>query len=202
MKDDYQFTQDWFSWSPPVWEQVFKQLDVKNILEIGCFEGRATCWLIENASWAKEKKERNKMVCIDTFKGGEEHTPEVMDGVFRRWQRNVDIALEKSLHNPQIIIMEDDSYNGLVKLWNYGGELFDFIYIDGSHVAKDVITDACMCWPLLVEGGVMCFDDYGWGEPIPETHKPKLAIDAFITIFQEDLEVIHRGYQLIVQRVK
>jgi hypothetical protein len=26
MKDDYQFTQDWFSWSPPVWEQVFKQL--------------------------------------------------------------------------------------------------------------------------------------------------------------------------------
>jgi precorrin-6B methylase 2 len=22
---------------------------------------------------------------------------------------------------------------------------FDFIYIDGSHVAKDVITDACMC---------------------------------------------------------
>jgi predicted O-methyltransferase YrrM len=80
--------------------------------------------------------------------------------------------------------------------------LFDFIYVDGSHVAQDVLTDACMAWPMLTVGGVMCFDDYGWGEPIPETHKPKMAVDAFVDIFQEDLEVIHKGYQLLVQRMK
>lgn len=197
MKDDYQFTQDWFSWSPPVWEQVFKQLDVKNILEIGCFEGRATCWLIENANWVKDKKKRNKMVCIDTFKGGEEHTPEVMAGVKERFLHNITEAFK---HNDEVNLelIDQPSLNALKHI----DTKFDFIYIDGSHVAKDVITDACMCWPLLVEGGVMCFDDYGWGEPTPETHKPKLAIDAFITIFQEDLEVIHKGYQLIVQKVK
>ena len=202
MKDDYQFTQDWFSWSPPVWKQVFKQLKTKNILEIGCFEGRATAWLIENVDF-------DEIICIDTFEGGEEHTPETMEGVHDRWEHNVDVAVSKVDSQSNIRLIQDYSYHALIQLWWEGKEmkdeswhLFDFIYIDGSHVAKDVLTDACMAWPMLSVGGVMCFDDYGWGEPIPETHKPKLAIDAFITIFQEDLEVIHRGYQLIIQKVK
>jgi hypothetical protein len=88
MKDDYQFTQDWFSWSPPVWKQVFKQLKTKNILEIGCFEGRATAWLIENVDF-------DEIICIDTFEGGEEHTPETMEGVHERWEHNVDVAVNK-----------------------------------------------------------------------------------------------------------
>jgi len=189
---DYNFTKDWFSWSPPVWQQVFKQLEAENILEIGCFEGRATTWLIENVDC-------EKIICIDTFDGGEEHTEEMMKGVFDRWQSNVKIALDKSAFNPDVQIIQEDSYNGLITLWKGFGS-FDFIYVDGSHVARDVLTDACLAWPMLNLGGVMCFDDYGWGEPIPGTRKPKLAIDAFVDIFQEELEVIHKGYQLLVQR--
>ena len=189
----YEFTQDWFSWSPPIWEQVFKQLEVENILEIGCFEGRATTWLIENVDC-------KKIFCIDTFEGGEEHTEEIMEGVFDRWQSNVEIALEVSAYNPDVQIIEESSFNGLITLWDKSEE-FDFIYVDGSHVAKDVLTDACLAWHLLKRGGVMCFDDYGWGADLPETHKPRLAIDAFTHIFQEDLDVIHKGYQLIVQRI-
>lgn len=191
---DYNFTKDWFSWSPPVWEQVFKQLNAKNILEIGCFEGRATTWLIENT-------QSEEIICVDTFEGGEEHTPETMDGVYDRWRHNVDVAVSKVDSQSDIRLIQDYSYNALVRLWSENQE-FDFIYIDGSHVAKDVLTDACMAWPMLATGGVMCFDDYGWGEPLPETHKPKLAVDAFVDIFQEDLEVIHKGYQLLVQRMQ
>lgn len=191
---DYNFTKDWFSWSPPVWEQVFKQLKAKNILEIGCFEGRATTWLIENVDC-------DEIVCIDTFEGGEEHTPEIMEGVRERWRSNINVAFGKTGSEIVVRPMINFSYDALISLWKEG-MLFDFIYVDGSHVAKDVLTDACIAWPMLTVGGVMCFDDYGWGEPIPETHKPKLAIDAFVDIFQEDLEVIHRGYQLLVQRMK
>lgn len=32
------------------------------------------------------------------------------------------------------------------------------VYIDGSHWAKDVLTDAVMAWRLLKEGGVMILD--------------------------------------------
>jgi predicted O-methyltransferase YrrM len=191
---DYNFTKDWFSWSPPIWEQVFKQLKTTNILEIGCFEGRATTWLIEHVDC-------EEIVCIDNFEGGEEHTPKIMEGAYDRWRSNINVAFGKTGSETTIRPMINFSYDALVSLWREG-MLFDFIYVDGSHVAQDVLTDACMAWPMLTVGGVMCFDDYGWGEPIPETHKPKMAVDAFVDIFQEDLEVIHKGYQLLVQRMK
>ena len=46
----------------------------------------------------------------------------------------------------------------------------------------------------------MVFDDYLWGAPLTVTHKPKLAIDFFTTLFGEELDIIHLGYQLIVKK--
>ena len=43
------FTQDWFSHNIPGLESIVKLLPSnKDILEIGSFEGRSTCWLLEN----------------------------------------------------------------------------------------------------------------------------------------------------------
>jgi predicted O-methyltransferase YrrM len=42
------------------------------------------------------------------------------------------------------------------------GERFDLIYIDGSHAAADVMTDAVLSYLLLNVGGVILFDDYVW----------------------------------------
>jgi meiotically up-regulated gene 157 (Mug157) protein len=37
---EYKFTRDWFSWAPPVWEQLTQHLpNKKAFLEIGSFEG-------------------------------------------------------------------------------------------------------------------------------------------------------------------
>jgi len=41
-------------------------------------------------------------------------------------------------------------------------EPFDFIYIDGSHQVDDKFLDAELAWRVLVEGGVMVFDDYNY----------------------------------------
>ena len=32
------------------------------------------------------------------------------------------------------------------------------IYVDGSHVPQDVLTDAVMAWKLLKQGGIMILD--------------------------------------------
>jgi predicted O-methyltransferase YrrM len=77
---------------------------------------------------------------------------------------------------------------------------YDFIYIDGSHTAKDVLTDACMAWPLLKQRGIMVFDDYMWGESRDILHRPKIAIDTFTNIFAESLDIVHVGYQLVVRK--
>ena len=46
----------------------------------------------------------------------------------------------------------------------------------------------------------MAFDDYLWGDARDILHRPKLAVDAFSSIFAEELEVIHTGYQFIVRK--
>jgi predicted O-methyltransferase YrrM len=201
---DYEYTTDWFSWSPPIWAQIIHQLPRrKRFLEIGSFEGRSAVWLIENAV-----EDGGELFCVDTWEGGEEHKVQGhdMSAVEQRFHRNVTLALNKA--KPKTVkfySFRDKSANalaGMLATTPDTREPFDFIYIDGSHQAPDVITDACMSWEFLAVGGVMVFDDYGWGEPLPPTHKPKLAIDAFIDIYKERLHLIHKSYQLIIQKMK
>lgn len=47
------------------------------------------------------------------------------------------------------------------------------VYIDGSHLPQDVLTDAVMAWKLLKNEGIMIFD--GWYLTAHErwTHKQK-----------------------------
>ena len=92
------------------------------------------------------------------------------------------------------------SYEAITRI--AGGPQFDFVYVDASHTAPDVLTDACVAWPLLKDKGVMVFDDYLWGEQRDVLHRPKLAVDAFVNIFAEQLKPVHMGYQYIVRKEK
>jgi hypothetical protein len=67
--------------------------------------------------------------------------------------------------------------------------------VDGSHASDAALTDACMAWGLLKQGGVMLFDDYEY------PHEPtKVGIDAFLDGFAGKYEVILTNYQLAVQK--
>ena len=192
---EYQFTKDWFQWAPEVWKQLTPLLPhgrVRHFLEIGSFEGRSMVWIAENMM-----NPGDTLNCIDTWQGGEEHGAEDMAAVEARFDHNRDKVLAEN----DVEILKDKGTSTLVlshKL-RHGG-LYDFIYIDGSHTAPDVITDACMAWPLLKLEGLMVFDDYMWGNPRDALHRPKIAIDAFTNIFGETAEIVHVGYQLVVRK--
>jgi predicted O-methyltransferase YrrM len=194
---EYQFTKDWFGWAPPVWEQLIPMLPgeagKRNFLEIGSFEGRSTVWTMENMM-----QKGDYIYCIDTWEGGEEHGAEDMETVEGRFRHNMQIAKDR-FPKRNFRTIKDSSYSALASLVGTTFD-FDFIYIDGSHIAKDVLTDACMAWPLLKPKGIMVFDDYVWGDPRDILHRPKVAIDAFTNIFAEEVEVIHVGYQLVVRK--
>jgi predicted O-methyltransferase YrrM len=196
---EYQFTKDWFNWAPEVWAQLIPHLSgeagSRRFLEIGSFEGRSTVWIMENMM-----QHGDYMLCIDTWEGGEEHSEEDMDTVFMRFRANVQAAREKTSIN-SVGHSRQSSTQGLAEeISEWGGSNYDFIYIDGSHIAKDVLTDACMAWPLLKPKGMMVFDDYMWGNPRDILHRPKPAIDAFCNLFAEEAEIIHVGYQLVVRK--
>eukprot|EP00198_Chlamydomonas_reinhardtii_P007168 XP_001696504.1 predicted protein [Chlamydomonas reinhardtii] len=79
--------------------------------------------------------------------------------------------------------------------------VFDLVYIDGSHMRADVISDAVMSWPLLKVGGLLVFDDYAWPDYAdnPACH-PRQAVDAFLQLYGHQLHVLSVGYQVMVQR--
>jgi predicted O-methyltransferase YrrM len=143
-----------------------------------------------------------EVYCIDTWEGGEEHGAENMSEVEKRFRHNRKLLMDK--YEDRHISTEKGTSLKCLAGWLtpsvVSNEVFDFIYIDGSHVAKDVLTDACMAWPLLKPEGLMVFDDYMWGNPRDALHRPKIAIDAFTTIFGETAEIIHVGYQLVVRK--
>ena len=165
----------------------------RNFLEIGSFEGRSSIWIAENMM-----QDGDRLNCIDTWMGGEEHGEENMSEVEERFRANLIVAAKKF---PERVIVQQKGTSTLALAHKIRhGAFYDFIYIDGSHKAPDVLTDACMSWPLLKREGLMVFDDYMWGNPRDALHRPKIAIDAFTNIFGETAEMVHVGYQLVVRK--
>ncbi len=195
----YEFSEDWFHWAPEVWERIVDLLpDRKNFVEVGSYEGRSTVWTVENML-----ADGGSILCIDTWDGGEEHKVGAINMalVEQRFDENMAKLHEK--HPSRLVVKAKGTSYDLISKHIIGpGKPLDFVYIDGSHLSRDVITDACMLWPKLKPGGMLVFDDYLWGSPRDMLHRPKIAIDAFTTMFAEELSVIHVGYQFIVQKVK
>jgi len=188
------FTQDWFTYNVPHIDKLMSMLPMKqSFLEIGCFEGRGTCWFLQNGL-----SERGVMVCVDPFKGSMEHKDMDLRELYEQFAFNVARAKKP---DQQLTILKHTSYQALSHLISEDW-IFDFIYIDGDHTAPAVLTDACMAWPLLKSGGIMLFDDYHWNpEGFTDWQKPKMAIDAFSHVFKDQFKVVHDGYQIAVQKI-
>lgn len=194
---EYNFTQDWFKGAEGIWTQVFSQVPVKQkIMEIGSYEGRSACWLIENAL-----EDGGTLYCVDTWEGGEEHKAGGVDmqSVQERFEHNITTAKIKR-PGRNVVSLTSTSYEALASFIATKQADFDFIYIDGSHQAPDVLTDACMAFGLLKIGGVMVFDDYIWAPSLPAMRRPKIAIDMFVNIFEAKLRIVYMGHQFIIQR--
>jgi predicted O-methyltransferase YrrM len=143
-----------------------------------------------------------KIICVDTWEGGAEHLNGEMDGAEERFDHNKQIV-RSAYPNRFVTKWKSKSVDALGAMINerHQFDQFDFIYIDGSHIAKDVLTDACMAWSMLKKDGLLAFDDYLWRIPgMTTTQRPKIAIDSFVTIFEHELVMAHNGYQLIVRK--
>lgn len=131
-----------------------------------------------------------------------------MSLVEKRFDANIAIARQNALHPVNFYKHKDYSDVALAKLITDTSKIrsFDFIYIDGSHQAPDVLADAVLAFRLLRVGGVMAFDDYLWAENLPygkdPIRSPKLAIDAFTNIYTRKLTVLSAPlYQLYMQKI-
>ncbi|HEY3166008.1 MAG TPA: class I SAM-dependent methyltransferase [Candidatus Binatia bacterium] len=181
----YKFTFDGVSTNAKIWSTYLREFSGKpNVaaLEIGSYEGRSALWFLANIL----THDTSSITCVDLF--GED-----IDSTF-----NDNVKASGFAH--KLTKLKGDSKVVVRNLKNN----FDFVYIDGSHIAKDVLIDAVLAWDLLKPGGIMIFDDYGFVRAPSDNQSqalvPKPAIDAFLLAFHHHIDVLHQDYQVIVKK--
>lgn len=206
---DFQFTNNWFDANAKaVWDQLIPQLKPSRILEIGSYEGASACYLIKTLGSAQKLE----VHCIDTWQGGVEHQKGAqhqadMTAVEARFKHNIALAQQGSGIKPTVHVIKGMSDVEMSRLLADGKRnYFDFIYIDGSHQAPDVLCDAVLSFRLLKVGGLIAFDDYLWFENLPygvdPIRCPKPAIDAFVNLYCRKVRILSAPLsQLYVQKI-
>ena len=197
----YIFSVDWFSQHIPLWDyhlKLYKNAPGLNFIEIGAFQGKASIWLLENIL----TNDTSKLTCIDTFEGSIEH--KINDEYSKLLPSLFDVFSHNILKfKDRVNIIRDKSQNILHMLPR---KSYDFIYIDGDHKASSVIQDAVLSFYLLKIGGILIFDDYTWGINNENDAKynlvaPRPAIDAFLLLYSEKIEILHIGMQVVIKKM-
>lgn len=162
-------------------------------LEIGAYDGVSANMMLDLLFPHLE----TRLHCLDPFLP-DPTTP----GENEEWKKLFLKNREIGGHEDQIILHEGLSFDVLTRLYQdpEERESFDFIYIDGSHFAKNVLEDAVLAWPLLDLGGYLAFDDYHWNMHNNDFLRPGPAIDVFLAIYGNRLEVIAKTGRVFIRK--
>ena len=183
----YQFSTNWFSKTATHWPALFKTVAWNPAkpavaVEIGSYEGASACWMLENLLGHPD----SRLYCLDTFEGSMEHTALQRANLEQRFRQNITLTGKAQ----QVETLVGRSDDGLLQLLARKVQA-DFVYIDGSHRAAEVMSDAVLAWKLLKPGGLLIFDDSLW--PVYQNQpllNPKMAIDAVINCHMDQIHYI------------
>jgi predicted O-methyltransferase YrrM len=204
----FRLSNTWFAdASEKLWDQLLPYADFGKVLEVGSYEGASACHLIRRVAALRALE----LHCVDSWEGGVEHraggTAEAdMGAVERNFLHNTQLACGEAQFAVTLRRHKSFSDLAMARLLAEGhAGQFDYIYIDGSHEAPDVLADAVLAFRLLKQGGIIGFDDYWWHEPLPggrdPIRTPKLAIDAFTNIYCRKVETLwHPNYQVYLRK--
>ncbi len=182
----YAFTDDWFSSRIATWRRILAPMAGKpdlHYLEVGVYEGRSFFWMLDQIL----THPTSRLTGIDIF-------------MYPRFLENIELSGQ----GHRVTTIEGSSRVELRKL---PLESFDIIYVDGSHTADDVLSDAVLGWGLLKTGSIIVFDDRHWDgsyftgqDSLPAVLLPGMAIEAFLQAYRNTIEVVHSGYQLVLRK--
>jgi len=188
IQNDLRIEQDWFSHNINSLDLFFKKKDYYNkeinMLEIGSYEGNSSVFFLKYFS-------KLKLTCVDTFEGSVEQGNKDFNKVYDNFKFNVDNYKEK------LKVVKDTSGNFFNKLNN---DLYDLIYIDGSHHHEDVLTDAKNSFKVLNKGGYLIFDDFLWSFYSNANENPIGGIKSFLKENFFKVDIVSIGYQIILKK--
>ena len=199
-----EFSVDWFSGSADSWNEIissrFNGKSNVKYLEIGAFEGKSTVFAAENIC----NGFNSTIHSVDHWLGS--YAEKAHDGIAVEDRLYCRFVLNTKEYG-QLSLYRDSSAKVLTHMNSLQLQdehnKYDFIYIDASHWAKDVMVDAVLGWEILNLSGIMVFDDYGgWAleSRIPHTG-PQLAIDSFLNTYSTMYYDIRTNWQRYIEKI-
>lgn len=180
----YRLAPNWF---PLIDVNNYKDRPIQ-YLEIGAFYGANVISVGKTYGLHPE----SKLYCIDPWEDYNEY-PEYKNEqpkIFSTFIENIEasgikdkLSIHRGFSNIELIKLPDNH--------------FDIIYIDGNHEPEYVLEDAVLSFRKLKNGGIMIFDDYGWGGP----DLTKRGIDGFLNGYHKRITIIgHRDTQVFIRK--
>lgn len=196
-----EFTQNWLS-EVAAWEKHLAALAGRptRALELGSFEGRSACWLMEHILTHPEAR----LTCVDNY-GYISTSP---DGAAEAREFNA-LPLAKALtlfrrntkpYGRRVRLVQSQTREYLCRAI-LQGRTFDLAYIDAAHVAAMALLDLVLTWELIVPGGIVVMDDMRWpgmGQP-SDGRGPARALASFKAC-RTDVEIIAQDNVAFVRR--
>lgn len=182
----------WKSWNKHL--SKFKDKKIK-VLEIGIYTGRSAEIFFKYIL----THPKSEYYGIDTFKGSSEYSSDIdFKEIEKKFKKRI------KPYKDRVNVIKAKSEIGLVKLLSKKSPpKFDIIFIDGSHEARDVLSDAVLSWKLLKTNGIMIFDDYQWNKLSPSYFTPRPAIDSFVFSYKPEIKILeNRSWQFFIQKIK
>ena len=159
--------------------------NVKDILEIGSYEGRSAIFFLKNFSGSN-------ITCVDTWAGSDEHS----SVNFELIEKNFDLNTSFYQSNNTLIKHKMTSN----QFFNENHKYFDLIYIDGDHSSDQVNIDLVNSWNLLKNGGFLVLDDYMWWHYKDLKKNPSTPINNFIKVNISNISKLVIWHQVIIQK--
>lgn len=182
----YTLATNWFS---HISVDFFKCKPI-NYLEIGTLYGANLFSVAKSYALHDD----SKLYCIDPWEDYNDY-PEYKNkqtSIYNTFMANV----EKSGFKNKIMI--NRGYSN-IEIPKFQDDFFDIIYIDGNHEPEYVLEDAVLSFRKLKIGGIMIFDDYGWGGP----DLTKRGIDGFLSGYHKRIQRSPlKGAQLFVRKLR
>jgi len=168
---------------------ALKPAEKRRIVEIGIYEGASSCFWSDFYMSHPE----SRLISIDPFTGSDEHhaKPENYPEL-AQIELTARGNIAKSDNAAKIEIVKGCSWDVFPELnRRFGGEAWiDVLYIDGAHDSASVARDTTLYVPMVKEGGIVIFDDYGH----PDVRR---GVDGALNAFASMELAIYSGWQLI-----
>ena len=170
---------------------LFESESTLRFLQIGVYTGDASEWILNRFSSVPNFI----LTDVDTWSTGD--SKEMSDLDFRGIE---DFYLQRT-NNERRLGRCHSIKSTSDKFFADNKEIYNFIYIDGNHEPIQVLKDGLNGFERLIDGGILAFDDYLGAQEKPLIEQPKIAIDLFLELLGEKVEIVVDNYQLWIKKV-